>query len=137
MTKHEAIKAAYGEFWERLSPFQQEYALAENGTVQIGYTEEQKKLFLDIRKSGLFNFEPTMPKSISGIGTNNGWTRIDSEEDLPKEYDVEYFCFHKDGRIIIRTFFEYLGWGEFDCEILDQSDITHYQPVQVPKPPIF
>lgn len=129
-TKQEAIKAAYGEFWERLSPFQQEYALSENGTVQIGYTEEQKKLFSDIRKSGLFNVKPTMPKSLSGIGTNNGWTRIESEEDLPKE-PGRYFVMNKFITDPYTTIFEET-LKEIWLEV-----VSHYQPIQVPKPPIF
>ncbi|WP_395765197.1 hypothetical protein [Elizabethkingia anophelis] len=136
--KQQAIKAAYGEFWERLSPFQQEYALSENGTVEIGYTEEQKKLFSDIRKSGLFNFKPTMPKSLSGIETNNSWTRIESEEDLPKDdyfgdlFEVGFLdesgFFHHDKK---RCSFKSLKW------MYEKKLITHYQPIETPKPPIF
>lgn len=131
-TKQEAIKAAYGEFWERLSPFQQEYALSENGTVQIGYTEEQKKLFSDIRKIGLFNVKPTMPKSLSGIGTNNGWTRIESEEDIPKGNGFAGFLLATVDKVSSSVY------NYKEVEFYFKSGIyTHYQPIEVPKPPIF
>lgn len=37
------------------------------------------------------------PKSLAGIETNNGWTRIDSEQDLPKENMVFMECVTKLG----------------------------------------
>ncbi|OBS12792.1 hypothetical protein ATE49_15450 [Elizabethkingia miricola] len=135
--KEQAIKAAYGEFWERLSPFQQEYALSENGTVEIGYTEEQKKLFSDIRKSGLFNVKPTMPKSLSGIGTNNGWTRIESEEDLPGNINSLWIKY-SDGSIVLGHY--NIFQKKFETvygKCFDGDTATHYQPIETPKPPIF
>lgn len=85
MTKEEKIKEAYGEFWYRLSELQKNYALEFNGYVCIGYSDEQKRLFIDIVKSKLFDQEPTRPKSLRGIETNNGWIKIESEDDLPDE----------------------------------------------------
>ncbi|ATL45437.1 hypothetical protein CQS02_20095 [Elizabethkingia miricola] len=134
--KQQAIKAAYGDMWIYMSSFPQarNIALENEGWVFI------TQLPSTIDRT-LFDFQHgdsiCRPKSLSGIETNNSWTRIESEEDLQKEYDVDYFCFHKNGRLTIRSFYEYLGWGEFEAEILDQSDITHYQPIETPKPPIF
>lgn len=129
--KQQAIKAAYGEFWENVR-----LSIDDNGWFDMAYSEQVPNFDRLWDTSDKKNAK-IRPKSLSGIETNNSWTRIESEEDLPKEYDVDYFCFHKNGRLTIRSFYEYLGWGEFEAEILDQSDITHYQPVQVPKPPIF
>lgn len=131
--KLQAIKAAYEDVG---LPFV-ENVIFDNGWLKIKPTQYSSK-YKDCDLLKLTTYVHSIrPKSLSGIENNNGWTRIESEEDLPKEYDVDYFCFHKNGRLTIRSFYEYLGWGEFEAEILDQSDITHYQPIETPKPPIF
>ena len=70
------------------------------------------------------------PKSLQGIENNNGWIKIESEDDLPKEgelfwvkkigYDYPLFepMYHDDGEY-------WLQW------------YTHYQPIEKPKPPIY
>ncbi|HFK5582127.1 TPA: hypothetical protein ACG0AV_002055 [Elizabethkingia anophelis] len=134
-SKHEAIKAAYGEHWEKVKDYVDEngWCTHPDKNEMFPETDDLDSGYVSL----LENTDKWMPTPLDRIIDNNGWTRIESEDDLPKEYGVKYFCFHKDGEIIIRTFFEHLGWGEFDCEILDQAYITHYQPIETPKPPIF
>ncbi|MDV3555233.1 hypothetical protein CMU75_09020 [Elizabethkingia anophelis] len=130
--RHEAIKAAYGEFWEKVKDY-----VRDCGVLIDPLTSADVDEYISNNKENLEFIDTDIyrPISLNGIERNNGWTRV--EEGLPTNYDIEYFCLHKCGRIIIRGFYEYLGWGEFNSEILDQSDITHYQPIDSPKPPIF
>lgn len=49
---------------------------------------------------------------------NNGWIKIESEEDLPKDYDTQHFDLYTHST---------------------NNIITHYQlkPIEKPKPPIY
>lgn len=136
MTKEEKIKEAYGEFWQRLSEEQKLFALAYDGAVQIGYSEKDKQLFKDIVKSGLFDQQPTRPKSLQGIKNNNGWTKIKNGNSITLP---EY----KKGDI-------YEVWNietesGYPCRFtakevkkqFDYKHITHYRLVERTKFPIY
>lgn len=71
------------------------------------------------------------PRALNGIGTNNGWVKIYSEADLPKETD-KYWVIYKDDRYKMgqECFYLEAGW---DCFL----DVSHYQPIVKPKPPIY
>ena len=77
------------------------------------------------------------PISLQGIENNNGWIRIESEEDLPKEEIDLHFIFEKNnGR------FQTFGvWDNklksFYSGALKISNVTHYQPIEKPKLPIY
>ncbi|MDV3461787.1 hypothetical protein CMV04_12280 [Elizabethkingia anophelis] len=127
--RHEAIKAAYGEMWIYMSSFPQarNIALENEGWVFI------TQLPSTIDRS-LFDFQHgdsiCRPKSLSGIDNNRGWTRIESEEDLPKE-PGHYFAidiFRSEPCIIVFEQALKKNWLEV---------VSHYQPIEKPKPPIF
>lgn len=139
MTKEEKIKEAWGEYWERLSDVQKLLALDNNGYTSIGYSEYQSKLHVDLKKSKLFDVDSnTRPKLLQGIETNNGWIKIESEDDLPKEYGEYYF------RTTYNTMITYSGWySSSDKKFYDRNhyfeiiDVTHYQPIVKPLKPIY
>ena len=69
---------------------------------------------------------------------NNGWIKIESEDDLPKEYGEYYF------RTTYNTMITYSGWySSSDKKFYDRNhyfeiiEVTHYQPIIKPKPPIY
>ena len=67
------------------------------------------------------------PKSLEGIEKNNGWIKIESESDLPNKTN-DYWIVNKLG-VSIRN---------YDMqEDNDWNDVTHYQPITKPKPPIY
>jgi len=70
------------------------------------------------------------PKSLQGIENNNGWIKIESEEDLPKEFTKYWVIDKSDGKMYQREFDK--STKEF---FLEYS--THYQPIVKPQPPIF
>jgi len=116
MTKQEKIQEAYGEVYDRYSEF-----INENGWI--------KKLSLipsfevcEIDFKGKFQ----RPKNLFNLENNNGWIRIESENDLPKEAN-EYWVKHNDGDIL--TLFATNAFLLKNC--------THYQPIIKPQPPIY
>ena len=88
MTKEEKIKEAYIEvFGEKRIRSIMNYVYKENGFIE-GFVLLDLKL--DIKNEKLerkFNgvVYSYRPKSLHGIENNNGWVKIESEEDLPKE----------------------------------------------------
>jgi hypothetical protein len=67
------------------------------------------------------------PKSLEGIEKNNGWIKIESESDLPNKTN-DYWIVNKLG-VSIRN---------YDMqEDNDWNDVTHYQPITKPQPPIY
>lgn len=136
MEKKEKIKEAWGEYWERLSDVQKLLALDNNGYTSIGYSEYQSKLHVDLKKSKLFDVDAnTRPKLLQGIETNNGWIKIESEDDLPKEVIECRTCFYN-GENYIEGIVKKRSPQELS-RLKYINEITHYQPIEKPKPPIY
>lgn len=72
---------------------------------------------------------------IEEIENNNGWVKIESEDDLPKDYDVRQFnlwLWTNNG------FYEMQDYKRWKLHY-DHLAITHCQlkPIEKPKPPIY
>ena len=81
------------------------------------------------------SFYKIRPKSLQGIENNNGWIKIESENDLPKE-DNWFYVFRLDNSIVLSKFRkEFNRWEVY--EGLPTKGITHYQTIIKPKPPIY
>lgn len=125
MTKEEKIKEAWGENWSKISKENQKKALKNNGFVSQ-YFEDL--LTIDKRERKLFEIRP---KSLQGIETNNGWVKIESEDDLPKE---------KCDLLVYPEFenqFVFHFYNDKKCKEVLMQNHTHYQPIEKPKPPIY
>lgn len=66
---------------------------------------------------------------------NNGWIKIESAEDLPKDYDKKEFdlwLWTSNG------FYEMQDYKRWKLHY-DNLEVTHYQlkPIEKPKPPIY
>lgn len=140
-TKEEVIKEAWGEYWDKLTPDMQELCLQKNDgglhqrdlfslfqDVDLEFFEYYSSISAEepYRKNGI------RPKSLSGIEDNNGWIRIESEEDLPKDCG-DYWVYDDDGDIGYYMF----NLFEEDFEHVKENGITHYQPIIKPKPPLY
>lgn len=129
MTKQEIIKEAWGEYYESIKD-----ELDEHG--RYNYydcipKERKRKMwqFDNILCSSVDHYL-LIPTSIKGIEHNNGWIKIQSEEDFPKEQGV-YHINYSDGVISSRYFHpKHNDWK-------DHPNATHYQPIEKPKPPIY
>lgn len=87
--KQKAIELAYGEYWDRVKDF-----VDVNGWCsvrrKVNFEEITNKLGWQCKIGNQYSWRP---KSLSGIETNNNWTVINSEEDLPKEENELYFVY--------------------------------------------
>ena len=129
--KQEAIKKAYGDNNEIY-----EKSLTKNGWLNVEYDiyENADRFYFDFLRHELNADEYEYfirPKSLSGIDDNNGWIRIESEDDLPKVQDSFYVCF-KNGEIIQRYF---IPNNKHSKE--DWRNITHWQPIEKPLKPLY
>lgn len=100
------------------------------------FSRDKDNLFQDKLKQGSkFNNGGDLlyrPKSLKGIETNNGWIKIESENDLPKE-EGNYMIFHnQDNMQTSETFSKNIVH-----KLFEYNSITHYKPIQKPKPPIY
>lgn len=116
--------AMYSEDGEKLTPCFKD----------LGFTQQQVAELLD---SGLNSDTGKMewrPKSLQGIETNNGWIRIESEENFPTENSGLYFVYDGKDVGIAR-----MSTILFRCLTSNEvySDVTHYQPIVKPEKPIY
>ena len=116
--KQEAIKKAYSEYYIHAD---------KNGWIRY--------LIYCPSDLGIENYDDMdgfwRCKSLQGIENNNGWIRIESEDDLPKVQDSFYICF-KNGEIIQRYF---IPNNKHSKE--DWRNITHWQPIEKPLKPLY
>ncbi len=133
--KEQKIKEAYGKHWENIKDFVDENGWIDN-TYQGHYKPSKginyKTLNIedcDVETKANTNNYYWRHKSLQGIENNNGWVKIESENDLPKK-DCDVFVFIN-GRIAQRRF-------QIDISRLwINKSITHYQPIIKPLNPIY
>ncbi|MFV0232789.1 hypothetical protein OBK30_06955 [Empedobacter falsenii] len=79
-------------------------------------------------------FETTafMPTTLRQILKNNGWVKIENEEDLPKDYEISYHAWNSESD---RDYYVTNMWTIINRYHL--GNVTHYQPIEKPKPPIY
>ena len=140
--KQEAIKKAYGE--ENYNFFKG--IIGENGWIGLSRydfeedLESEKKfdkMIYEIEFEESFDNEQVFyrPKSLQGIENNNGWIRIESEADLPKEgmhhsilLDSECINGYRNYDVIV--------FYEVNSKFR-KKEISHYQPIEEPLKPIY
>ena len=69
------------------------------------------------------------------IEDNNGWIKIESEDDLPKEVIECRTCFYN-GKNYIEGIVKKRSPQELS-RLKYINEITHYQPIEKPKTPIY
>lgn len=138
-TKEEVIKEAWGKYWNLLSPKLKDVCLKSEGSIHerdffIQFIELETKYVFEFFE--YYNNRGIRPKSLQGLETNNGWIRIESEEDLNKDSN-DYWVYDVNKNIDIRFYMSFSKkWGGHEMEV-DVPEITHYQPIVKPKPPIY
>jgi len=132
MKKDEVIKEAYGKYYDFSKPYLNEY-----GVLNILEVPKEKSLSLihlknEIPCESLINDSHSIrPKSLKGIEDNNGWIKIENEEDLPKEGMTNYlYCVNDEPSIHVMNLKQI-------NQCYKDGMITHYQPIDKPKPPIY
>lgn len=134
MTKEEKIKEAYGELY----PKKQNH-IREDGSIDSYYLSGDDKKSIDFETTKIGRgYYYVRPKSLKGIENNNGWIKIESEEDLPEqggEYTV--FRMSKKSRA---TYCKNDRWmiPENDYpKTTFQHGITHYRKKEIIPNPIY
>lgn len=129
-TKEEVIKEAWGDLYNL------GVGIDENGWVSENYlTNDQCNLFNYDKSFDYKNVFGYRPKSLQGIENNNGWIKIESEKDLPKEYDSEkykMYYFTSNGFYEKNDYLLWIGYYGY-------MKITHYrlEPIFKPQPPLY
>lgn len=133
MTKEEIIKEAYGNYYDSLKPY-----IGENGEIyqmRIIDNEDPDIIYENVicELNMIRNNAMLRPKSLQGIEDNNGWTKINSEDDLPEE-DLQCWLIDEEFGMDIGYFsFQTKTWF---CDEVKQFT-THYQKIIKPKPPLY
>jgi hypothetical protein len=132
MKKREVIKEKYGVHYELIKKF-----IDENGWFYTDGFHHHFSFKYDEKGFGVTH--RIRPKSLAGIEHNNGWIKIESEEDLPK-LTIKYHVV-MNGKLSKALYSGKNRWfvnGNDFPKTTEIHGITHYQPIIEPKhPPIY
>lgn len=146
-TKEEVIKEAWGNISDKINKDGWLYfGYACNGWDDVQDWLDSNKLnsdrnYYDMKydqcDNGDLIYVEIRPKSLKGIENNNGWIKIESEEDLPKigEYDMSSFTLYYFTTNGLYKATDYINW----CVHVVDIKITHYrlEPIFKPKKPLY
>ena len=129
--KQQAIINAYGEYWDMIKD-----EIDGNGWCMKFNHPLHKEInnFYGVDTFAYGFGTAWRPKSLKGIDNNNGWVRINSEDDLPKE-NID--CWFMVGG---HPYLGYYSKRKCFCqcgEDIPITDVPHYQPIKNPLPPIY
>lgn len=118
--KQEAIKKAYGEYFEQAKPNQDGWC---------EYRNINNNIFKELNIKGYNSFcdNTVRPASLTGIETNNGWVLLDSTTPNEIEYEGDIWIENKLGEIIFVK----------ENEFIPLDYAVAYQPVIKPKKRIY
>ena len=131
-SKEKAIELAYvkligQEKFDRIKEF-----IDDDGWGNYGMVLETNKFeFKDSNSNEFYR-----PISLQGIETNNGWIKIESEKDLPSDWDKVHF--------VLKGFEEHEYSGYYNNglfwnlnEAYTKEIVSHFQPVEKKPKPIY
>ncbi len=142
--KQIAIRKAYGEYWEQFPDTAKHQAICNNGYIIERFLNNEsgslldciEMVYVDVYEDDDNYVRVYRPKSLQGIESNNGWIRIESEEDLPKE-SGDYWVYETNGAIGIRFYMSVpQKWGNHEMEVKNPQ-VSHWQPIVKPEKPIY
>ena len=123
--KQEAIKKAYGEYYNLVEKYLNGFLLD-----RVNFERETGMKIYDLKNIEFIEegIVYSYPAKVEGFQNNNGWKRIESEDDLPN-----HKIWLSDGKDVWQgNLFEM----EFFAKRINTL-ATHYQPIEKPKPPIY
>ena len=138
--KKEAIKKAWGEHYEKLNSSE---SIDSDGYVNWGkhFIQDVKEhpinLGFDPENGIIWNGTKWKPICLMGVHDNNGWINVTDKNCLPNDNLDCYFIF-QEGKQKLQSF------GVFDKRLnsfwsgaLKIKNVTHYKPIEKPKPPVY
>ena len=127
--KQEAIKNAYGEYWENVKDYVDNDGWINNSIPKFRFGK-LKNLDLEYKNDVFFR-----PKSLQGIENNTGWIKIESEDDLPKEGMHHSILLDSDCINGYRNY-DVIVFYEVNSRYR-KKEISHYQPIEKPLKPLY
>ena len=130
MTKEEKIKEAWDNTdglnknnWANYWTYDKakKHGMDIDGWIKVCGYEPEEGMVYDLMR----------PPQLEGIEYNNGWIKIESEDDLPKE-DMHCFIMFNDLSYSIDLFYKEGGFLRNHWK-----HILYYQPIEKPKTPIY
>jgi hypothetical protein len=132
MTKQEKIREAYGEHFEAVKDY-----VDENGWCDLSIMPLKWKIS-EINDIDIEDFTWFRPKSLAGIEDNNGWIKIESEDDLPISTIMYHVVLNgKKSKALYAGKNRWFVNGNDFPKTTEIHGITHYQPIIETKPPIY
>ena len=142
--KQEAIKAAYGEHWEKIKDHTTSTGWVQrkitsrvttNGMEyeKFGYKRDELEV-LAFTADGKYSWRL---RSLSGIDDNQGWTRIEPDGSNLPERDKAYNVIAYDGRDYGAYLTRAGNWlnNKYSGDLSRLTNVTHYKPIiEEPKP---
>lgn len=125
MTKEEKIKEAWGEYYDGVKQYLSDRGFPEVNRYSRNYIDK------NISKTN----QDRIAEKLIIINHNNGWIKIESEDDLPK-HKGNYFVYTHNKEIET-------VYADGDISSMEHTskswirNFTHYQPIEKPKPPIY
>lgn len=111
------------KFYKQVQPY-----IDENGWINA--TESNGKSGFFMESDCDFNFPYLRLKSLKGIENNNGWIKIESEDDLPNESCKIWVKDKKSKEIFLIHF-----TSSFFTPI--SKSCTHWKPIKNPQLPLY
>jgi hypothetical protein len=128
--KKEAIKKAYGEYWDRIKD-----EMTEDFYAPYRLLKNSKGITFDFKTMHIIYGSPepfVRPIILRGIETNKNWIRIEEDgSNLPKE-SGDYWFYTKHKQVLIRDYNP--GFNLYESYL---NTYTHYQAIVKPLPPIY
>lgn len=125
MTKQEKIQEVYGEYW----PYVKNH-VDKNGWFDCGKKGERSLLSYFQVFNLDFEIHYQRPKLLQGLTSNNGWIKFEDKEKQ-KVFDSIDVVFTDKGNT-----YSYATYCNF-ASIYELENITHFQQLVKPKPPIY
>lgn len=136
--KQQAIKNAYGEYWDVVKD-----EIIEGGFAPYKLLEDSVGITFEFKQFHIVFGSPetyVRPSLLRGIENNNGWIKIESENDLPKEPYGKYEVYSNNS--IFSQIPKIQGiddfWQNDENKKQDwMNSYTYYKPIILSKPPIY
>jgi hypothetical protein len=126
MTKEDKLYEVYGS----------RYDWDENGWLTYGCDEASESGFEPFgeyeTRNHIDGYYEWRPIELQGIEDNNGWIKIESIDNLPEKSTL-CFCYNEMGHIFTTKLFK----SNTNYSYVKLENITHYQPITKPEPPIY
>ena len=138
-TKQEAIKKAYGGYWETVKDY-----VDGNGWIKckdihyhkdLGLMRDQIHYIDNGKEWDNFEIISWRIPILQGIENNNGWIKIQSEADLPKERMHEVILLDEECMEGYRNY-DVIVFYEVNSRFR-KKEISHYKPIEKSKLPIY